>query len=161
MFRKRKKVTHPPHGAERSHRFSLNWVLGFWKPAMENIMPSDVDHVANFESSTMQDSSSDEYVSRRSLISLPPNSLAVMPNEILEIIFGYLLQQAIYSLTLTNSRFAEIATFHLYDEPIFASTYRFAQVSTNSILAHISFSEAFLTTISSCTWFPTTRNTHS
>ncbi|KAE8444693.1 hypothetical protein EG329_014350 [Mollisiaceae sp. DMI_Dod_QoI] len=61
------------------------------------------------------------------LAMLPSPSLASMSTEILHMIVRYLSQPALHALMLTNSYFVEIAALRLYDEPFFASTYRFAQ----------------------------------
>ncbi|KUJ11155.1 uncharacterized protein LY89DRAFT_238592 [Mollisia scopiformis] len=69
----------------------------------------------------------------------PLPSLPGIPTEILEIIAEYLPQQALHALMLTNSAFIEVAVVQMYEEPYFASTYRFAQfvhlVSRNEHLA--------------------------
>lgn len=73
------------------------------------------------------------------LAMLPSLSLVSMSTEILQMIVRYLSQQALRALMLTSSDFAEIAALRLYDEPFFASTYRFAQVGTNDPFLHQGF----------------------
>jgi hypothetical protein len=55
-------------------------------------------------------------------------SLSTIPGELLEMLVSCISQQALHALARTSSEFAEIATLYLYREPIFASTFRFAQV---------------------------------
>jgi hypothetical protein len=54
-------------------------------------------------------------------------TLATMPSEILDLIFMHLSQDDLHALTLTNSNLTEAAAGVMYREPIFATTYRYAQ----------------------------------
>lgn len=58
-----------------------------------------------------------------------PQSLTTIPGELVVMLVSCMSQQALHALARTSSKFVEIATRYLYREPIFASTYRFAQVS--------------------------------
>lgn len=50
-----------------------------------------------------------------------------MPAEILELIIMYLAQEDLYALMRTNSNLTEVEASCLYKQPLFASTYRYAQ----------------------------------
>jgi hypothetical protein len=57
----------------------------------------------------------------------PKPTLATIPSEILDLIIMYLPQEDLYALMRTNSNLTEVAAGRLYKQPLFASTYRYAQ----------------------------------
>ncbi|KAL3418643.1 hypothetical protein PVAG01_10359 [Phlyctema vagabunda] len=54
-------------------------------------------------------------------------SLATMPREILDLIFENLSQRDLLSVLRANTNLIEVAALHMYYEPVFSSTYRYAQ----------------------------------
>ncbi|RDW84424.1 hypothetical protein BP6252_02014 [Coleophoma cylindrospora] len=54
-------------------------------------------------------------------------SLATMPREILDLIFQYVSQRDLQSLMRSNTNLIEVAAIHMYCQPMFTSTYRYAQ----------------------------------
>jgi hypothetical protein len=57
----------------------------------------------------------------------PKPTLSTMPSEILDLILMYLPQEDLYALMRANSNLTEAAAGRLYMQPLFASTYRYAQ----------------------------------
>jgi len=58
---------------------------------------------------------------------MPRPNMVNIPPEVLHLIFQHLPQQSLHAIMITNSNFVELAVPYLYKEPIFASTYRYAQ----------------------------------
>lgn len=54
-------------------------------------------------------------------------TLATMPREILDMIFQYLSQTDLLHVLRANTNLIEVAAIHMYHEPKFVSTYRYAQ----------------------------------
>lgn len=137
MFSQSKEDGHPRQVAARPHRFSLSCLSSPCKSSKRRNMQNHRKSLTEQHSSSMLDPPPDEYALCRASPPMPSNCLPMMPNEILNVILGYLPHQALHNFRLTNSSFAELATIHLYTKPFFASTYQFAQVSTKPLLDHL------------------------
>lgn len=68
-------------------------------------------------------------LSRKRKYAAPP-TLDTLPSEIHDQIFSYLDQDTLHSLVLASKKLCEEAAYTLYEKPVFASTYRFAQFVT-------------------------------
>jgi hypothetical protein len=102
-------------------------------PGRAKTGPNTIRRRRNSSSSASIKSLTSSLQSRRQKsIMVPTPTLATMPVEILASICQYLPQQELHSLMLSNSNFSEVTAEYLYMEPRFASTYRFAQVSSQS-----------------------------
>lgn len=66
-------------------------------------------------------------ISSRRRLQGPKPTLLTLPTEVLGVIFKTLTQKELNTVMLVNSALTEVAADLMYHQPLFASTYRFAQ----------------------------------